>query len=238
MGEFFGIHLVHRHDPLHDDTVRLECDDPGIEGASWTRATPIKDVNLNDIHATTFKLVQGNLVPVEFAMGPSPSTVNTGVAQDILVAFLAKIASSLAEYDVGERLALEVTDVAKRHARGLHSGAEIEVHWGNSSAAESFTVVLPLTVRACGFRKINPLTPTGWDALSYPKSPGDGPNDPDPDPDPEAPPAGVHYEPVVTGSKKGSHRVNTNSVGAPTADKVRLELANMGFIAVTGLEVR
>ena len=74
MGDFFGVHSLHRHETVPETTIRLEAAAPGIDGVNWTRATPIDGELLaqDKIHTTFFKVQSSILVLFEFAEGPSP----------------------------------------------------------------------------------------------------------------------------------------------------------------------
>lgn len=71
-GAFFGIHSVHRHDRLSKGTVRLENEDIGMKGGSWTKAAAIDSADVKNMHGTLFKLDQKTFVPFEFARGHHP----------------------------------------------------------------------------------------------------------------------------------------------------------------------
>jgi len=48
MGQYFGVHSAHRHDKIPLGTVRLERE-LGIEESTWTKATEIENVDLDNI---------------------------------------------------------------------------------------------------------------------------------------------------------------------------------------------
>ena len=212
MGQYFGIHSAHRHDKIPLGTVRLERD-LGIGESTWTKATAIEDVDLNNIHATAFKLAHNALVAFEFAEGPSP-TAGTHIPPQ----FLGDIATYLDENDIANQVVLEVKDFAKRDAKDFEPTAEIEIQWGKT---EAFTVVLPISTRAEASQGIATLTPTGWNLCHVPL--GTTPSDPDP-------PAGEHYEKVVVGPKKDTHKVIYTSSAPVTPDLLCQALAELGFI--------
>ncbi|KAK7394033.1 hypothetical protein QQX98_013182 [Neonectria punicea] len=213
MGQYFGVHSAHRHDKIPFGTVRLKRD-LGIEESTWTNATAIENVNLDNIHATAFKLTQNTLVAFEFAEGPSPTSGITITPQ-----FLGDIVTYLAENDITNQVVLEVKDFTKRDAKGFEPTAEIEIQWGKK---ESFTVVLPISARAEASRGIATLTPTGWNLRHV--APGTAPSDPEPEP------AGEHYEKVVVGPKKDTHKVIYTSNAPVTPELLRQALAELGFI--------
>ncbi|KAH7108606.1 hypothetical protein B0J13DRAFT_490265 [Dactylonectria estremocensis] len=212
MGQYFGVHSAHRHDKIPIGTVRLERD-LGIEESTWTKATAIENVDLGNIHATAFKLTQNALVAFEFAEGPSPTA---GI--NITPQFLGDIATYLAKNDITNQVVLEVKDFAKRDAKGFEPTAEIEIQWGKT---EAFTVVLPISARAEASRGIATLTPTGWNLRHV--ATGTAPSDPEP-------PAGEHYERVVVGPKKDTHKVIYTSNAPVTPNLLRQALAELGFI--------
>ncbi|KAJ2892955.1 hypothetical protein MKZ38_009168 [Zalerion maritima] len=232
-GAFFGIHLVHRHDLLSKGTVRLENEDIGMKGGLWTKAAAIDSADVKNMHGTLFKLDQKAFVPFEFAAGLSPVATGAGVTKNAPAAFLAEVAAYLTKYNLSDSLALEVKDFALHNAQGLERTAEIEVQWGEEADADSFTVVLPLSARNRGTRTVADLTPTGW-CIS--REPCGGASGSPSDPDPVQP--GTHYEKVVVGPKKDTHKVvitniaSSGSALAPVTVSLLLqELADMGFIA-------
>ncbi|KAK6860967.1 hypothetical protein PG995_004603 [Apiospora arundinis] len=212
MGQYFGVHSAHRHDKIPLGTVRLERE-LGIEESTWTKATAIENVDLDNIHATAFKLTQNGFVAFEFAEGLSPTA---GIK--IPPQFLSDIATYLAENDITNKVVLEVKDFAKRDEKGFEPTAEIEIQWGKT---EAVTIVLPISARAKASRGIATLTPTGWNLRHVAR--GTIPSDPDP-------PAGEHYEKVVVGPKKDTHKVIYTSSAAVTPDLLRQALTELEFI--------
>ncbi|OAF56826.2 hypothetical protein VC83_06979 [Pseudogymnoascus destructans] len=69
----FGFHLLHRHDPIASDTIRLESDLRVVPG-KWNKATSTESLDLSNIHPLVIKFVpdQNRFVPFEFGEGPSP----------------------------------------------------------------------------------------------------------------------------------------------------------------------
>lgn len=224
LGHLIGIHSIHRHDPLPSDTVRLETHELGIGGASWTRATAIDGIDLNRTHATLFKLDQDTLIPLEFAAGPSPVETGAGPATNVPAAFLSAVADYLAKNGLADLLGLEVKKLDEQDGQGYKFMNELEIQWGAEPGSESFTILLPQNARARGSLDMGTLTPTGWYVTG-----GSAPADPDPVQ------PGTHYEKVVTGPKKETHKVvvtGGRSSAAITPALVLEELVNIGLIAL------
>jgi hypothetical protein len=201
MGKLFGIHSAHRHDEIPVGTVRLE-EDMSIRGLSRTNATAMDAVKPDNTHATVFQFIQNAYVGFEFAKGASP-TAGTKVSPE----FLAEIAKYLTDNDLIELLVLEVKDYSKLDAGGT---AEIEVLWGNTTP---FTIVMPISDLA----NVDGLVQTGW---SIP--PTGLVTDPDP-------PPGEHWNPIVSGPKKGSHAVHVDSSESVTSEGLVKALVDQGI---------
>ncbi|CAK7224152.1 hypothetical protein SCUCBS95973_005422 [Sporothrix curviconia] len=224
VGHLIGIYSIHRHERLPSDTVRLETHDLGIEGGSWTRAAAIDGIDLKGIHANLFKLTQNALVPLELAAGPSFVEVGTGPAANVSAAFLLAAAEYLAKNRLENVLGLEVKKLNEKDAQGCKFMDELEIQWGDKPGSECFAVLLAHEARAKGDRIIGPLTPTGWYATG-----GGAPADPDPVQ------PGTHYEKVVVGPKKETHKVIVNRSSSSvtvTPALVLGELVKMGLIAL------
>lgn len=152
-GQFgrFSFHLVHRHDSIADDTVRLESD-LGVMPGKWNKATSIDSLDLRDIHGVVFKFTpeQNRLVPFEFAEGLSPISTN-----DVYDEFVREFLDYLIENGLADTFALEVVHPTKA-GQPNECTAEIEV--------DKFgTVVLPRSmVNATEF------LPTGWPGALQP----------------------------------------------------------------------
>ncbi|KAF6829241.1 hypothetical protein CMUS01_08244 [Colletotrichum musicola] len=224
VGPLFGIHSIHPHDPLPSDTVRFETYNLGIEGGSWTRATAIGGIDLARSHATLFKLCQNTLMPLEFAAGPSPVEAGAGPAANVPAAFLSAIADYLAKNELADVLGLEVKKLDEKETRGCEFMNELEVQWGAEPGSESFTILLPQNARTRGEVAMGALTLTGWYVNT-----GSAPADPDPVQ------PGTHYEKVVVGPNKETHKVIVTGGGSSAAVTPTLvlgELAKMGLIAL------
>lgn len=141
----FSFHLVHRHDPIPNDTIRLESGF-GIVPGKWNKPTAVDFVDLSDIHAVIFKFAptQNQLVPFEFGQGPSPITPG-GVDDE----FVLEFTRYLAKNDLTDVFALEVVHPTEG-GKPNECTAEVEVD-------KLGTVVLPKSlVNAKEF------LPTGW----------------------------------------------------------------------------
>ncbi|RSL83550.1 hypothetical protein CDV31_016820 [Fusarium ambrosium] len=144
----FSFHLVHRHDHIANDTVRLESD-LGVVPGKWNKATSIDSLDLQGIHGVVFKFIpkQNRLVPFEFAEGPSPIS-----ASDVNDKFVQEFTGYLIENNLTDTFALEVVHPAEV-GQPNECTAEVEV--------DTFgTVVLPKSmVNAKEF------LPTGWPGI-------------------------------------------------------------------------
>lgn len=150
----FSFHLVHQHDPIAHDTIRLESN-IGIMRGKWNKATAIDSVDLTNIHGVVFKFVpaHGRLVPYEFGRGPSP--ISSGDVDD---EFVLDFTRYLAKNNLTNIFALEVVHPVEGGPPN-ECTAEVEVD-------KLGTVVLPKSsVNAQHF------LPTGWPGLLQP---GDG----------------------------------------------------------------
>lgn len=151
----FGFHLVHRHDPIANGTIRLESD-LGVIPGKWNKPTLIDSLDLSNMHGNIFQFdpEQAQLLPIEFGDGPPPIT-----AADIPTEFISDFTAYLAKNSLTNIFALEIVHPVDGSRQCT---AEIEVDGLG-------TVVLPKSmVRAKGF------LPTGWPGQHQP-SDGDPP---------------------------------------------------------------
>lgn len=211
MGNFFGVHSLHRHDEAPEKTIRLEADVPGVTGMKWNRATPITEKLLAEdkMHPTFFKVEGDNLVAFEFAEGPSPLN-----GQKLSPEFMIDIVAYLIKHDLTNLIAMEVADFTKARAMDAVPTGELEVVWGFTK--ENFTVVLPLDRIVDGV--VEPVL-TGWNVK-------DGiPENVDAEP-----PAGQSWaKQVIKGVE--THRVFVSSAVVPvTPDGLNEALVDMGVI--------
>ncbi|KAI1288517.1 hypothetical protein F5Y03DRAFT_404801 [Xylaria venustula] len=137
----FSVHMAHQHDPIPNDTVRLESDLRVMPG-KWNKATSIDSLDLSNIHSV--------YVAFEFGEGPSPVS-----ASDVDDKFLQEFTSYLTKNNLTEMLVLEVVHPAEG-GQPNECTAEVEVD-------KLGTVVLPKSmVNAKEF------LPTGWANLPQP----------------------------------------------------------------------
>jgi hypothetical protein len=140
--EKLGLHLIHRHNELQENSIRLESTVESISGKQ-NIATLINDLKPEDLHAVMFQVrpSEERLVPFEFGEGPSPIQ-----SSSISQAFLQEFLSYYTDHGLSDAFALEILDEKS------HEGctAEVEVSSGD-------TMVLPQEqVTAKAFH------PTGW----------------------------------------------------------------------------
>ncbi|KAJ4310439.1 hypothetical protein N0V84_010971 [Fusarium piperis] len=139
----FGFHLIHRHDEIGGDMVRIEASLKSEPG-TWTKPVPIDHANLANIHGSLFMLQRdGRLVAYEYREGQPEPFLSADNPP-----FFQELAEYILKNDLARLIALEVLD--RRH---LHhdSWAEYELEGGS-------TVVLakPRTNRG------NFARATGW----------------------------------------------------------------------------
>jgi len=189
----FGFHLVHRHDPIPDGTVRLESSLVVVPG-KWNRATPTKSLDLNNMHPVVIKYFPGKeeLIPYELAEGPSPVAMTAKVD-----AFVKDFTGYLAEHNLSEKFALEVVDPAKA-GQPVGCNAELEV-------VDVGTVVLPVSMMVSKDFTIA----TGWPSLLQPAD-GEG----------DDPPAGTYYLKTDHGTHKVIPKANSMTAEGLIAELV------------------
>ncbi|KAG8420783.1 hypothetical protein J3458_002711 [Metarhizium acridum] len=100
----FSFHLVHQHEPITGDAIRLESS-LGILNGKWNKAVLIDSINLGNIHGVVFKFfsAENRFVPCEFAQGPSPNR-----SGDVDGVFLQEFTSYLTGHNLANILALEI----------------------------------------------------------------------------------------------------------------------------------
>ncbi|KAH8157208.1 hypothetical protein CIB48_g11043 [Xylaria polymorpha] len=178
----FGIHRVHRHDKIPNDTVRLESN-LGIVPGKWNRATPTESLDLNNMYPVVIKYFPGTKELVPYELGEGPSTVVMTAKVD---AFVKDFTGYLAEHNLSERFALEVVDPAKA-GQPVECNAELEV-------VDVGTVVLPASMMVSKDFTIA----TGWFGLIQPAD-GEG----------DEPPAGTYYLKTDHGTHRVISKTNS-----------------------------
>lgn len=150
----FGVHLIHRHDRIANDSVRVESR-IGLVPGKWNKAATIDSLDLTNIHGVVFKFVpdRNRFVPFEFCQGASPIS-----ARDVDNQFVQDFASYLTKNHLVDTFSLEFVDPADK-GQPEECMAEIEVD-------NLGTVVLPRSaVNAKEF------LPTGWPSAAVPPLP-------------------------------------------------------------------
>ncbi|KAG8420707.1 hypothetical protein J3458_002640 [Metarhizium acridum] len=147
----FSFHLVHRHEPITGDAIRLESS-LGILNGKWNKTVLIDSINLGNIHGVVFKFfsAENRFVPYEFAQGPSP--IRSG---DVDGVFLQEFTSYLIGHNLANILALDI----------VHSGPDGQADecTADIGVDRLGTVILPKT--AVNARE---FLPTGWPGLLQP----------------------------------------------------------------------
>ncbi|KAF2222754.1 hypothetical protein BDZ85DRAFT_250611 [Elsinoe ampelina] len=206
MADHFGVHSLHNHGPIPEKTICLETDLPGYENIKWNRSTPVTDQLLTQkIHPTLFRVNGADVIPFEFALGPSPID-----ASAIPKAFVADLVEYLTENDLTDLIAIQLGDFTKAGAaEGIQRTSELEVDWG---AKETLTVILPFERMVDA--ALNPV-PTGWNAAN--------------DIEHSSPPAGEHWNESKKADGSVTHKVHVDSTEAITPANLMQALIRVGY---------
>jgi len=139
-----GVHLIHSHSKMTTEHVMLGHHLTNPSGC-WTRQTPLKGVNLAEVHGRIFKLVDGNgFVAYEYVEGRA-----TNDLPSIGSNFLEELAAYVRSNGLAEIVGLQV--------RGQSAGNMVEFDFGNCG-----TVMLNAQDICHG----TPFRTTGW-VFSY-----------------------------------------------------------------------
>lgn len=207
LDEKIGIHLLHKHDDIPKEQVKLETKLKTKPG-KWIKPIPIPSLDLNNIHPVVLRLViestagelRLHLDPYEFGHGPSPVSLfdidNNSCIKEV--------ADYIIRNNLVNMVALEVLDTVK-DGQPRECTAEIEV--GNYG-----TIMLPKSLMNGG-----KLIPTSWPNTSQPF-------DPDGEPDP-----GTHWVEAKVRDKV-THKVFVDQVEDET--DLLDELVRQGIIRV------
>jgi hypothetical protein len=156
--ETFGFHLIHRHEKIEENMIRVETSLKSKQG-TWTKSVAIDHVNLNNIHGSLFMLQPGSrFVAYEYREGqPKPSLATADPT------FFHELADYLFENNLAGLIALEVLDENRQHIE----------HWVEYELEGGSTVVLSkLDTNPGAYARA-----TGWRQRQ-----NEAPNDPDPQP--------------------------------------------------------
>ena len=213
MGDNIGFHSLHRHTTLPNGTVHVESE-AGKTGYKWSKATPVENVVLSEVHPTFFKLHEGHFVPFEFAEGPLPIVVNT-----IPETFLNKIAAYIADNGLVDMLALQIGDFAARRVHedlAMLATAEIEVQWGQDGENLTLCVSINDLVDTSG------NVQTGWNVTV----PGEKKEPFLPD----GPPPGEYWLTSKKGNGAVTHKVWVGNTASIAPELLVKELIGMGYL--------
>lgn len=205
--EKFGIHLLHKHDDIPKEQVKVETKLKTQPG-KWTKPIPIDSLDLQNVHPVVLKFIlesvagelRLHLDPYEFGEGPSPVSlcdVNDNSC-------IKEVADYITKNNLVDAIALEFLDSVK-DVQARESTAEVEV-------GKYGTILLPKS-------RINngKLIPTSWPNISQPF-------DPDGQPDP-----GTHWVEAKV-KDKVTHKVFVDQIKDET--DLLDELAHQGIIRV------
>ncbi|KAL6814032.1 hypothetical protein V8C40DRAFT_283138 [Trichoderma camerunense] len=205
MGHVVRAHSAHRHAIIPDGTVRLDTA-MGVHGFTWNRATEIKVLDVNKIHATFFKITENGLVPIEFAAGPSPIA-----KADISAEFVAQFATYIMDNGLDSLIALEIGNFAKLPT----TMAEMEIQWDTE---EPFTLNLPASVINVDVME---LIPTSWNVKANNQESVPSGSDSNPRP-------GTYYAAVIR--PVNTHKVFFSGRGPLVPENVTKTLVEMGLL--------
>jgi hypothetical protein len=197
-----AVHLLHSHEPLKPDEIKLEHQLETVPG-KWMRHVPVTSLDCASIHGLAFKIeLKGGenetlrLIPYEFAKGPSPVTQDDKKVLDCMM-FLA---SCIIQRGLTDVFALQFVE---RDGLAAIPTAEIEV--GGLG-----TITLPQSMQKTGR-----LVPVSW------------PNPADSMAHPDGPPAGQHWNESTKSDGTKTHKVHVDNV--ETEEGVLESLAKMGI---------
>jgi hypothetical protein len=197
-----AVHLLHSHEPLKPDEIKLENQLETVPG-KWMRPVPVASLDRASIHGLAFKIeLKGGenetlrLIPYEFAKGPPPVAQDDKKVLDCMM-FLANY---IIQRGLADVFALQFVE---RDSLAAIPTAEIEV--GGLG-----TITLPQSMQ-----KIGRLVPVSW------------PNPADPTAHPEGPPAGQHWNESTKPDGTKTHKVHVDNV--ETEEGVLESLAKMGI---------
>ncbi|KAF2105236.1 hypothetical protein BDV96DRAFT_617892 [Lophiotrema nucula] len=205
--EKIGIHLLHKHDDIPKEQVKLETKLKTKPG-KWTKPIPIDSLDLKNIHPVVLKFVlesvtgelRLHLDPYEFGDGPSP--VSPCDVDDNNC--IKEVADYITRNNLVDVIALEFLHSVK-DAQPRECTAEVEV-------GKYGTIVLPKPMMKSG-----KLIPTSWPNTSQPF-------DPDGQPDP-----GTHWVEAKV-KDKVTHKVFVDQIENET--DLLDELVRQGIIRV------
>lgn len=101
--EVFGIHLVHSHFDIPEETVLLgtNYDEPHCR---WAKPSTIQTVNLDNVHGHIFVLTDHGFHPYEYQVGPAPDLSRVSDA------FLHELAYFLVSNNLAQLVGLQIID--------------------------------------------------------------------------------------------------------------------------------
>jgi hypothetical protein len=209
--EKIGIHLLHKHDDISKDQVKLETKLKTKSG-KWIKPVSIDSLDPNNIHPVVFKFVFSfvdgelrlRLDPYEFSEGPSPISVCDVDNNNCI----EEVADYIMENNLADVIALQFLDSAKDAQHSKEPTVEVEV-------GKYGTVVLPMFMFMMNGGK---LIPTGWPHTSRPY-------------DPEGePPPGEHWNEAKSSTGALTHKVHVDLI----ENEIGLlgELVHQGIIRV------
>ncbi|KAI6463126.1 hypothetical protein MCOR16_009097 [Pyricularia oryzae] len=105
MQDQFGVHLLHSHHPIPDDTILLGTSYKVPPVRRWARPTRIEDLRDMNLHGHTYAVRDGCLRPYEFQSGDAPELSGLNVQ-----AFLEEFCKLVERLGLQNQIALEILD--------------------------------------------------------------------------------------------------------------------------------
>lgn len=101
----FGVHLLHSHHPIPDDTILLGTSYKVPPVRRWAKPTRIEDLRGTNLHGHTYAVRDGSLRPYEFQSGSAPELSGPNVQ-----AFLEEFCKLVEDKGLQNQIALEILD--------------------------------------------------------------------------------------------------------------------------------
>lgn len=154
----FQVHLIHRHDKIGQNQLRVESGLKTISG-SWTKPIAIECLNLHEIHGNVFMLLPDKrFISYEFCEGPPPASL-----ANIDINFLRELATYLWSNQLTNLVGLEV-----HHGRQAMGMVEFEMNGGGTVLLPESKVTYGRLDRATGWTLGKSKGPTEPDGQPQP----------------------------------------------------------------------
>lgn len=140
--QLFGVHMIHRHDQLGEDMLRVEAILRTRQG-SWTKPCAIGHLDAHNIHGHVFKLLpDGRFIAYEYCEGSPPASLAS-----VNSLFFRELMNYLLENNLTDLIGLEVLHENQPQRMvefEMHGGAtillsELEANYGSLDRATGWT---------------------------------------------------------------------------------------------------